>query len=131
MIWRSRAFFVALVLAALLLALALWAPSFYQGQPLLSLATGEAPTLVAVCDTAGYVLDVLHKYTGIGIYTDYRRLMDETTLDAVIIATPSRFHGEMVRAGLGKKMLTGNARRRCAACGRARGARPCPCSGHR
>ena len=49
MIWRSRAFFVALVLAALLLALALWAPSCYQGQPLLSLATGEAPTLVAVC----------------------------------------------------------------------------------
>ena len=61
-------------------------------------------TLVAVCDTAGYVLDVLHKYTGIDIYTDYRRLMDETTLDAVIIATPSRLHGEMVRAALERNL---------------------------
>ena len=31
--------------------------------------------LVAVCDTTGYVLDVLGKYTGIKTYTDYKALL--------------------------------------------------------
>jgi len=56
--------------------------------------------LVAVCDTAGYVLDVFRKYTGIKIYTNYIDLIRENELDAVFIATPSRFHSEMVRACL-------------------------------
>ncbi len=56
--------------------------------------------LVAVCDTVGYVLDVLHKYTGVKCYTDYKKLLAEEKLDAVFIATPSRFHAEMVGAAL-------------------------------
>ncbi|TFW34378.1 Gfo/Idh/MocA family protein [Massilia horti] len=56
--------------------------------------------LVAVCDQAGYVLDVLSKYTGVRCYTDYRQMLDEALPDAVFIATPSRLHGEMVRAAL-------------------------------
>src|SRR5262245_17222702 len=36
----------------MLLALAIFAPSFYQAQPLLSLATREAPTLVVACGMA-------------------------------------------------------------------------------
>jgi ribose/xylose/arabinose/galactoside ABC-type transport system permease subunit len=43
---------VAAALALLLLALAIFAPSFYQPQPLLSLATREAPTLVVACGMA-------------------------------------------------------------------------------
>jgi ribose/xylose/arabinose/galactoside ABC-type transport system permease subunit len=43
---------VAAVLGLLLLALAIFAPSFYQPQPLLSLATREAPTLVVACGMA-------------------------------------------------------------------------------
>ncbi len=43
---------VAAALGLLLLALALFAPSFYQAQPLLSLATREAPTLVVACGMA-------------------------------------------------------------------------------
>ena len=43
---------VAAVLLALLVALAIFAPAFYQPQPLLSLATREAPTLVVVCGMA-------------------------------------------------------------------------------
>ncbi len=49
---RSRPVFVALVLGVILLVLAIKAPSFYQGQPLLSLAAREAPTLIAVCGMA-------------------------------------------------------------------------------
>jgi scyllo-inositol 2-dehydrogenase (NADP+) len=56
--------------------------------------------LVAVCDSAGYVLDVLGKYIGLKTYSDYSKLLDGETLDAVLIATPSRFHGAMVRAAL-------------------------------
>jgi rhamnose transport system permease protein len=43
---------VALALAALLIALAIVAPGFYQPQPLLSLATREAPTLIVACGMA-------------------------------------------------------------------------------
>lgn len=56
--------------------------------------------LVAVCDMAGYMLDILGKYTGVKTYADYSKLLETEQLDAVFIATPSRFHGEMVRAAL-------------------------------
>ncbi|MBI4626923.1 MAG: ABC transporter permease [Verrucomicrobia bacterium] len=40
---------VAAALAAVLVALAIFAPAFFQPQPLLSLVTREAPTLVVAC----------------------------------------------------------------------------------
>src|SRR5438067_3717912 len=43
---------VAAALVLLLVALAIAAPSFYQPQPLLSLVTREAPTLVVACGMA-------------------------------------------------------------------------------
>ncbi len=43
---------VALALGLLLLFLAIFAPGFYQPQPLLSLLTREAPTLVVACGMA-------------------------------------------------------------------------------
>jgi rhamnose transport system permease protein len=43
---------VAAALVLVLLALAIFAPGFYQAQPLLSLATREAPTLVVACGMA-------------------------------------------------------------------------------
>jgi rhamnose transport system permease protein len=43
---------VAFAFGLLLIALLIFAPSFYQGQPLLSLATREAPTLVVACGMA-------------------------------------------------------------------------------
>jgi predicted dehydrogenase len=56
--------------------------------------------VVAVCDSSQYVLDVLTKYTGLKTYSDYRRMIDESALDCAVIATPSRFHAEMVRYAL-------------------------------
>jgi predicted dehydrogenase len=57
--------------------------------------------LAAVCDSSSYVLGVLRKYTGVKTYTDYGRMLrDEPGLDAVLIATPSRTHVDMVRAAL-------------------------------
>lgn len=57
-------------------------------------------TLVAVCDSAKYMLDVLSKYTGVKTYTSYEQLLANEHLDGIIIATPSRTHGSMVSAAL-------------------------------
>lgn len=59
-------------------------------------------TIAAVVDSTGYILDVLSKYTGVTTYTDYEVMLQKAELDAVLIATPTRFHGRMVRAALEK-----------------------------
>jgi predicted dehydrogenase len=56
----------------------------------------------AVCDSTGYVLDVLNKYTGVRTYTDFDAMLREVALDAIIIATPSSMHSKMVKAALDK-----------------------------
>lgn len=56
--------------------------------------------LVAVCDMSDYVLEVVSKYSGIKPYSDYRKLLTSESLDAVFVATPSRYHGEIVRMAL-------------------------------
>lgn len=60
--------------------------------------------LIGVCDDASYIRGALAKYTDLKVYSDYKTLLDEKTLDAVVIATPSRFHGEMVRAALDRNI---------------------------
>ena len=56
--------------------------------------------LVAICDTSGYVLDLLSKYTGIKTYSDSEAMFREERLDCVFVATPSKFHGRLVAAAL-------------------------------
>ena len=56
--------------------------------------------LVAVCDSAAYVLDVLGKHAGVKGYEDYTALLDQQRPEAVLIATPPRLHRGMVQAAL-------------------------------
>lgn len=56
--------------------------------------------LAGVCDPAGYVVDVLEKYTGVRAFTGFEAMLDAVELDAVLISTPSRFHAAMVRTAL-------------------------------
>jgi predicted dehydrogenase len=56
--------------------------------------------VVAICDSAGYVLDVLSKYTGLETFTDFKRMLDTRDLDAVLIATPTASHVPLVREAL-------------------------------
>lgn len=56
--------------------------------------------LVAVCDPATYLLDIMEKYTGVATYSDYFAMLDRERPDAVLIATPSSLHGQMVQAAL-------------------------------
>ena len=58
--------------------------------------------LVAVCDTSSMVLDAFKKFSKINVYTDYVRMIDTENLDFIIIATPTRFHFEMVRYAIEK-----------------------------
>lgn len=64
-----------------------------------SIVNSHPQAEVCVCDTSGAVLDVLGKYTATSIWRDYDEMLD-AGLDAVIVATPSRLHGPMVRKAL-------------------------------
>lgn len=56
--------------------------------------------LVGVCDSTGYLLDILAKYTGVTTYKDLDRMLDEASPQAVIIATPTHLHAGMIRSAL-------------------------------
>ena len=56
--------------------------------------------VAAVCDSSSYVLGVLEKYTGMPAYGNYEAMLRDVDLDAVLIATPSRTHMDMVRSAL-------------------------------
>lgn len=62
--------------------------------------THPSAKLVGICDTASYLCSMLHKYSGLEVFSDYREMLDSKSLDAVIVATPSRFHSEIVREAL-------------------------------
>jgi predicted dehydrogenase len=56
--------------------------------------------LVGVCDTSKFMLDVLGKYTGLATYTDYAEMFKQVKPEAVVVATPSRYHAAIVRTAL-------------------------------
>ena len=60
--------------------------------------------LVAVCDSTRFVLEMLEKYSGVRVYTNLSKMLQSETLDAVIIATPSKLHGPMVREALERNL---------------------------
>jgi len=56
--------------------------------------------VAAVCEPAGYVRGVLHKYTGLPMHSDYEAMLRDVELDAVLVATPSKTHTGMVLSAL-------------------------------
>ena len=58
--------------------------------------------LVAVCDSSSFLLDVFNKYSKQDTYSDYKKMISETQPDCIIIATPTKFHSEMVLYALEK-----------------------------
>ena len=58
--------------------------------------------LVAVCDTSSFVLEAFRKFSKVSCYSDYRKMLDQEDLDSVIVATPTKFHHEIVMASLQK-----------------------------
>lgn len=60
--------------------------------------------VAAVCDSSGYLLGGLSRYTGLATYSSYPKMLAEVPLDAVVIATPSNLHAPMVRAAIERKV---------------------------
>jgi scyllo-inositol 2-dehydrogenase (NADP+) len=56
--------------------------------------------IIGICDSTGYLLSVLSKYTGLQTYSDFKSMLAVPELDAVVIATPSSMHAAMVREAL-------------------------------
>lgn len=60
--------------------------------------------VVGVCDSSTLIMDALGKYSPFPCFSDYRTMLSKTSPDAVVIAVPTKFHGEMVEEMLEKKM---------------------------
>jgi len=58
--------------------------------------------LVAVCDSTSFLLDVFNKYGNQKTYSDYKKMITETQPDCIIVATPTKFHADMVLYALEK-----------------------------
>lgn len=58
--------------------------------------------LVSVCDSSTFVLEAFKKYSNKSVYADYREMLDENEINTVIVATPTKFHYEMVSYALSK-----------------------------
>ncbi|MBX2811170.1 MAG: Gfo/Idh/MocA family oxidoreductase [Myxococcales bacterium] len=56
--------------------------------------------LVAVADTNSFLTSAIKRYTKVEVYKDFKRMINEAKLDAVLIATPTRFHFEVARYAL-------------------------------
>lgn len=56
--------------------------------------------VVGVADSAGYVLDVLGRYTGLKTFPTMDAMIAGADIDAIIIATPTRLHADMVRTAI-------------------------------
>lgn len=56
--------------------------------------------VTGICDSTGYLLSVLEKYTGLHAYPDLEAMLKGADLDAVVICTPSALHAAMVRTVL-------------------------------
>jgi scyllo-inositol 2-dehydrogenase (NADP+) len=56
--------------------------------------------VVAMCDNSRLVTDVLGKVTGLKGFNDYDEVLKLSDLDAVIIATPTTAHEDMIRKAL-------------------------------
>jgi len=57
-----------------------------------------------VCDSSGHVLSVLGKYTDLATFSDYSTMLADAELDAVVIATPTRFHSSMIDAAISRRL---------------------------
>jgi predicted dehydrogenase len=56
--------------------------------------------LVGVCDSSTFVLDALKKYTAFNCYTSFSELIEVERPDCLFIATPTKFHYEIVKYAL-------------------------------
>lgn len=60
--------------------------------------------LASVSDTNPFLTTALKKHAEAGIYKDYKKMIDESNLDAVVIATPTKTHFEIAKYALDRNL---------------------------
>ncbi len=68
------------------------------------LNTHPGVKVAAVCDQSGTMLKLVEKHIGLPTYTDYRKMLDGTALDCLVISTPTDSHGEVIKAAIDKNL---------------------------
>ncbi|MDD2388640.1 MAG: Gfo/Idh/MocA family oxidoreductase [Desulfobacterales bacterium] len=56
--------------------------------------------VIAVCDQSTTMLSILKKYVNVMTFTDYREMIEKSSLDFVIISTPPDSHAQIVQFAL-------------------------------
>lgn len=62
--------------------------------------------LVSVCDTSSIVLEAFRKFSQIKVYEDYKKMIDTEKLDLLFVASPTKYHYEMVSYALDRGIHT-------------------------
>lgn len=70
------------------------------------LNTHPSVKIVAICDQSNTMLNILRKYLDIGVYSDYRKMIEEEALDFVIVSTPTDSHSEIIKAAINSNLHT-------------------------
>ncbi len=60
--------------------------------------------LVSICDSSSLVIDGFKKYSRFECFTNYKKMINTMKLDALVIASPTKFHNEMVSYALNNKI---------------------------
>lgn len=69
-----------------------------------AMVNAHPDTETVACDATGMLVDMLSKNISTPLYRDFDDMLAKETLDAVVISTPSRLHGSMVRAALDRRI---------------------------
>lgn len=60
--------------------------------------------LVAACDGLGFLTGVLERYAALKCYNDFDEMLRRESLDAILIATPSKSHADLVRKAIAARL---------------------------
>lgn len=58
--------------------------------------------LVGVCEKSGFLTSALKKYCDFQCFKDFNEMIKSCEMDAIVIATPTRFHYDMIKSSLYK-----------------------------
>jgi predicted dehydrogenase len=58
--------------------------------------------MVAVCDTSSLVLDAFKKFSKVNTYSDYKQMIQNESLDFILVASPTRLHYPIAKFALEK-----------------------------
>ncbi len=68
------------------------------------LNTHPSVKVAAVCDQSSTMLKLVDKHINLATYSDYRKMLDETGLDCLVISTPTDSHGEVIKAAIDRNL---------------------------